>query len=192
MNYSFSIPFILCAWFIALSCFDVASIRKTKKHDDMLFPFFDLQRDIMKFLFKTTWEKSVTLTREEFLFVRELLRAVDIAAGDYNQHKISVFNMQEMAKHIEAYQRTATLGLEVPDNPKIRELHERFGRLLVSAFIAYSPLIRSRLALRLLAYANRAAKTVGAHRAIEYVVNNAEKVRNDARHYGLIEGGAVV
>ena len=59
-------------------------------------------------------------------------------------------------------------------------------RFLVAAFLAYTPLIRWELALRLIVFAYRMGKQDGARRReAEYVVRSAEKVRSDARHYNV-------
>ncbi len=180
---------MLC--FIVYAAFSWIQIKKIAKHDGVLFPFCQLRRDIMKFLYENVVETPGVLSRDEYASVRRLSNALDTKIRDYNRHKTVMFNMRKMAKHLEAYRLTATPALEISDNPTIRQFHARFGRLLVKAFIAYTPLFRSERALRLIAHAYRAGKKEGARRrAAQYVISNAEKVRNDARRYGLIGDGA--
>ena len=124
--------------------------------------------------------------REEYKFVRQLLNGLDATIHNYNQHKTLMFNVRKIAKHLKMYRKVSKTALEVPDHPEIREFHERIRWLLVAAFLAYTPLIRWELALRLIVFAYRMGKQDGIRRReAEYVVKSAEKVRDDARHYNV-------
>ena len=182
--------YILFGCFLIFFVFDSVRTRKVDRHDGVLFPLCQLRRDIMRFLYENVFENPGALSREEYQSVRRLLEMLNGAISNYNEHKTVMFNLREMAKHLETYRRASMPSVEVPDNPEIRELHRRFGHLLVKAFIAYTPLIRWELAARLVVRAYRTGKKAGARRAAEYVVKHSEGVRNDARRYGLISGGA--
>ena len=177
---------LLFVCFCVFAFFSWRDIRRVKKHDGVLFPFCQLRRDIMRFLYENVFENPGALSHEEYQSVRRLLGVLNGAISNYNKHKTVMFDLREMAKHLETYRHTSMPTVEVPDNPEIRELHRRFGRLLVRAFIAYTPLIRWELAVWLIAQAYRAGKEAGARAvAAEYVISNASEVRNDARRYGL-------
>ena len=160
--------------------------KEMQKHDRVLFPFCQLRRDVMRFLYINVIENTGSLSSEEYKFVRQLLNGLDATIHNYNQHKTLMFNVRKIAKHLKMYRKVSKTALEVPDHPEIREFHERIRWLLVAAFLAYTPLIRWELALRLIVFAYRMGKQDGIRRReAEYVVKSAEKVRDDARHYNV-------
>ena len=160
--------------------------KEMQKHDRVLLPFCQLRREIMRFLYINVIENTGSLSPEEYKFVRQLLNGLDATIHNYNQHKTLMFNVRKIAKHLKMYRKVSKTTLEVPDHPEIREFHERIRWLLVAAFLAYTPLIRWELALRLIVFAYRMSKQDGIRRReAEYVVKSAEKVRDDARHYNV-------
>ena len=182
---------LLFVCFCVFAFFSWLDIRRVAKHDGVLFPLCQLRRDIMRFLYENVFENPGALSHQEYQSVKRLLGVLNATISDYNKHKTVMFNPREMAKHLGAYRRTSMLAMEAPDNSEIRDLHRCFRRLLVAAFMAYTPLIRSGFAVRLIVHAYRAGKKAGAHRATaEYVLDNASKVRSDARRYGSLAGNA--
>ena len=160
--------------------------KEMQKHDRVLFPFCQLRRDVMHFLYMNIIKNTGSLSPTEYKSVRQLLNVLDDIIHYYNQHKMLMFNVRKIAKHIQMYRKVSKIALEIPDHPEIRELHERIHRLLIAAFLAYTPLIRRELALRLIVFAYRMGKQDGIRRReAEYVVKSAEKVRDDARHYNV-------
>ena len=160
--------------------------RKMQKRDRVLFPFCQLRRDVMRFLYINVIENTGSLSLEEYKFVRQLLNGLDATIHNYSQHKTLMFNVRKIAKHFKMYRKMSRAVLETPNHPEIQEFHERIRRFLVTAFIAYTPLIRWELALRLIVFVYRMSKQDEARRReAEYVVRSAEKVRSDARHYNV-------
>ena len=160
--------------------------KEMQKHDRVLFPFCQLRRDVMRFMYMNVIENTGSLSPAEYKSVRQLLNVLDGTIHNYNQHKTLMFNVRKIAKHLKMYRKVSKTVLEVPDHPEIREFHERIRRLLVAAFLAYTPLIRWELALRLIVFAYRMGKQDEARRReAEDVVRSAEKVRDDARHYNV-------
>ena len=160
--------------------------KAMQKHDRVLFPFCQLRRDVMRFLYMNVIRNTGALSPAEYKFVRRLLNGLDTTIHSYNQHKTLMFNVRKIAKHLQMYRKVSKAALETPDHPEIWEFHERVHRLLVAAFLSYTPLIRWEPALRLIVFAYRMGKQGGTRRReVEYVVKNAEKVRDDARHYNV-------
>ena len=160
--------------------------KEMQKHDKALFPFCQLRRDVMHFLYMNVIENTNLLSPAEYKSVRQLLNVLDGTIHNCNQHKTLMFNVRKIAKHLKMYRKVSMVTLEIPDHPEIREFHERTHRLLVAAFLVYTPLIRWKLALRLIVFAYRMGKQDGIRRReAEYVVKSAEKVRDDARHYNV-------
>ncbi len=163
--------------------------KESLKHDQVLFPFCQLRRDIMRFLHENVFEKPGALSPDEYTAVRRLSDALDGAISNYNRHKTLMFNVRKMSNHLKVYERASQTTLQLPDHPQIRAFYERAGRLLIKAFLAYTPLIRWELALKLVIAAYRAWSKEGQHRAAaEYVASHAGKIRDDARRYGVSMG----
>ena len=135
-------------------------------------------------------KKPVTISRADFESVCGLLRAVDFAVDNYNEHKTVMFNFRAIAEDLKKYRQTSDTTPPVPNNDEIKKFYDRFHKLLVMAFFAYTPLIRSELLVRVFAKAYRAGKKAGEWEKAEDVVNNARKVRADAQRYGLIASAA--
>ena len=160
--------------------------KEMQKHDRILFPFCQLRRDVTHFLYMNVIDDVNSLSPEEYKFVRQLLNGLDATIHNSNQHKTLMFDVRKIAKHLKMYRKVSKTSLGVPDHPEIRAFHERIRRLLVVAFLAYTPLIRWELAFRLVVFAYRMGKQDGARRReAEYVVRSAEKVRSDARHHNI-------
>ena len=160
--------------------------KEMQKHDRALFPFCQLRRDVMRFLYMNVIKNAGSLSSVEYKSVRQLLNVLDGTIHNYNQHKTLMFNVRKIAKHLQMYRKVSKVALEIPDHPEIREFHERIHRLLVTTFLAYTPLIRWELALRLIVFAYRmGGQGEARHREAEYVIKSAEKVRNDARHHNI-------
>jgi len=184
----------LAATFLALAML-VAQLQRIRmaqkraiKHDRVLFPFCQLRRDIMRFLRENAFQRPAALSRAEYASARRLVEALDATIRNYNRHKTVMFNLRKVEKHLRAYRRSAKPAPALPDNPHIREFHERFRGLLVKAFIAYTPWIRWELTLRLMALTYQLGyqlgKEEGLRRRARYVLNNAPKARADWLRYG--------
>ena len=160
--------------------------KEMQKHDRMLFPFCQLRRDVMHFMYMNVIENTGSLSPAEYKFIRWLLNVLDGTIHSCNQYRTLMFNVRKIAKHLKMYRKISKVALEIPDHQKIREFHERIHRLQVAAFLAYTPLVRWELVLRLIVFAYCMGKQDGARRRdAEYVVKSVEKVRNDARHYNV-------
>jgi len=178
------------AIFTACVVFALRDMWLIAKHNRALFPFFELQRDIMNLLLVNVREKPGAFSKEQYVFTRDLLHSVDFTVDNYHAHKTLIFNARKMAKHFEEYRRAAMPAVNVPDSPEIQAFHSRFRKLLVKAFFAYTPLIRSEMLVQVFIRAYRAGADAGARRATAELTDNANKVRRDARRYGLIPGRA--
>ena len=189
-----SITIFLATIFVLLAILAADALRfrlrqkEMQKHDRVLFPFCQLRRDVMSFLYRNVMIDADSLSPSEYEFIRQLLHVLDATIHNYNQHKTLMFNLRKIAKHLETYRKASETALKVPDHPEIQEFHGRIHRLLVIAFLAYTPLIRWELALRLtvvVAIAIAFGRQETLRREAEYVVESAEKVRKDARHYNV-------
>ena len=123
--------------------------KEMQKHDRVLFPFCQLRRDIIRFLYMNVIENTNSFSLAEYKSVRRLLNVLDAIIHDYNQHKTSISDVQQIVKHFKMYRKISKTALETSSHPEIREFNECIHRLLGAALLAYTPLTRSRSDWRL-------------------------------------------
>lgn len=163
--------FILLVFF----AFSFRRIKKVDKHDQVLFPFCQLRRDIMRHLL----DNLDTLTPEEYRPLRKLLDMLDATIHNYNRHKTRMFNLRTILRQTTHYRRTKKRAerVDIPEDSLAVEFYFRFFHLLAKAFLAYTPLIRWELALKIFAFI--IGRFVRAK--TDYLLKVAEQIREDAR-----------
>jgi len=179
--------FFVCCWL---------QNRAAKKHDGVLFPFCQLRRDVMRYRYEAVMGMHGAYPRAEREALRRLSRELDDTIHNYRAHKTVMFNLRRIMRNIQTYKHASKAVVDVTDNAEIRGFHDNLRRLQAKAFIAYTPMIKSEFAIKLIVqstrFGYRAGKTARMRRDAEYVEANAEAMRNDVRRYGLIPGGATV
>ncbi len=167
--------YFLFACFCVFFAFSFRRIKKVDKHDHVLFPFCQLRRDIMRHLL----DNLDTLTPEEYRPLRKLLDMLDTTIHNYNRHKTRMFNLRTILRQTARYRRAKKQAerIHIPDNSAIKEFYARFSILLVKAFLAYTPLIRWELALKIFAFVIGRLVRAKTDRLLKV----AEQVREDAR-----------
>ena len=123
--------------------------KEMQKHDRVLFPFCQLRRDIIRFLYMNVIENTNSFSLVEYKSVRRLLNMLDAIIHDYNQHQTSISDVRKIVKHFKMYWKISKTALETSSHPEIREFNECIHRLLGTALLAYTPLTRSRSGWRL-------------------------------------------
>ena len=176
---------LLFVCFCVFAFFSWLNIHRVEKHDGALFPFCQLRRDIMRFLYENVFENPGSLSREEYQSVKRLLKMLNGAISNYNEHKTVMFNFRKAAKYLSRYRHTVkqTKPVNLTTNDEIRAFHMRFIRCFAKAFLAYTPLIRYELMLRLVAFIYR-------KRLSEYVLKAAKQVHNDKHQNRVLESNA--
>lgn len=170
---------LLLCFFILLVFFTFSfrRIKKVDKHDQVLFPFCQLRRDIMRHLL----DNLDTLTPEEYRPLRKLLTMLDNTIHNYNQHKTFLFNYRKIPGHIKKHQvARKKMEKNAPgSNPDTRKFYQRFIQCLAKAILAYTPLLRSELILRIVALAFLTGLRSGKEQEI---LDGARQVRYDAQN----------
>lgn len=143
--------YLLFACFLMFFIFDYIQIRRATKHDRVLFPFCQLRRDIVRFLYANVFEKSNTLSPEEFRSAQRLWDLLDRTIRDYNQHKTILFNLRQVMKVVRQYRNLMQKmePINLTENKEIQRFYQRFVFCWAKGCLAYTPLIRSELVLRL-------------------------------------------
>lgn len=169
---------ILFLAFVVFATYCCIWLRRVARHDRVLFPFCQLRRDIMRFLREHMPKEANALSREEYRSILRLVAVVGVTIHHYNQHKTLMFNLREIERYLNEYRATLKeTPINLTDNAEIQELHARFVRCLAEAFLAYTPMIRSERALRVLVWAYRTTSA----RLSRDVVEIAEQIRAAAR-----------
>jgi len=177
-------------FYLAFACFSVFFVfywlqnREAKKHDSVLFPFCQLRRDVMRYRYEAVMGERGSYPRGEREALRRLSRELDETIHNYKAHKTVMFNLRKIIKYIQKYRHALkqTAPLETTDNTEIQKLHARFAYLLARAFVAYTPLIRWELALRLMVFAGSFIWRIGKMR-MQYILRSADTLRECERHY---------
>jgi len=173
--------YFLFACFCVFFAFSFRQIKTAERHDGVLFPFFQLRRDIMDYL----WDNMDTVTQEEYRPLRKLQDLLDIAVHNYNGHTMRMFNRREILKQTSDYRRIRKQAerVDLPDNAVIKEFYSRFSCLMIRAVLAYTPLIRWELSWWLTRFF--IGKSLRAR--ANYLRTVVEQIRKDARR--LNDGG---
>lgn len=165
--------------------------RRSRKHDDVLFPFCQLRRDVMKFRFEAMTQSPTPLSREERESLRRLSRTLDDVIHNYSKHKKMMFNLRtviaQMRKHQSALKEIEPLKLT--NNTDIQNFYVRFGYCSAKAFIAYTPLIRSEFILCMFAFVTPGIWRISKSRA-QQLMQDMKSVQKDKQRYAPTVGAA--
>ncbi|WP_424947241.1 hypothetical protein [Candidatus Spongiihabitans sp.] len=177
---------VLFLTFILFAAYCRIWLRRVAKHDRVLFPLCQLRRDIMRFLREHTPNESNALSRKEYESILRLLDAVSTMIHHYNRHKTVMFNFRKAVKFSKEYRhvRNQAPPIDMTGNDEIRKFHHQFLGLLARAFLAYTPLFRFEVLLRVFVAAYRAGKA-HAQDASE-ITSVARDAREDERRYGAL------
>lgn len=175
---------VLMLCFVACAVFFLVEIKRIAKHDAVLFPFCQLRRDIMRFLYENVFENPGMISHSEYQSVIRLLDVLNDAISNYNKYKKMMFNIRKVAKYLSQYRHAVKQAkpIDLTNNDKIQTFHARFVHCYAKAFLAYTPLIRSELTLRFIAFIYR--------KNSQYVLAVAKQVRDDKQQGDLLESGA--
>ncbi|MDD9884300.1 MAG: hypothetical protein OXU62_07195 [Gammaproteobacteria bacterium] len=176
--------------YLAFACFCVFFVfcwlqnREAKKHDSVLFPFCQLRRDVMRYRYEAVMGMRGSYSRGEREALRRLSRELDETIHNYKKHKTVMFNLRKIIKYIQKYRHTLKQAapIEMTDNHSIQKFHARFAYLLARACVAYTPLIRWELALRLMVFAGSFIWRIGKMR-MQYILRSADTLREYGRRH---------
>jgi len=167
--------FFVCCWL---------QNRAAKKHDGVLFPFCQLRRDVMRYRYEAVMGMHGAYPRAEREALRRLSRELDDTIHNYKAHKTVMFDLRKIIKYIQQYRHALkqTAPLESTGNAEIEKFHARFACLLARACVAYTPLIRWELALRLMVFAGSFIWRISKMR-MQYILRSADTLREYGRQY---------
>lgn len=155
-------------------------LREVRRRDVVLFRFCEIRRRLVAHIYRR--DISGAMSREEYLAARRLLAALNAIVSEYRGRRARMFNLREFRRFLRDYEKTSgeLTSVCVPEHPELRELREECARALALAFFAYTPFLRSEIALVL-------ALRLGAVFFKERAANFTRPLR-DAERFGIKVG----
>lgn len=160
-------------------------LRKLKKHDSVLFRICQVRRDTIAFLS----DSLPTLTREEYIALRQLLYALNLTINNYQHHKCVLFNFRRLKRYTMEYHNfnNHMNKIHVPKDGPIRDLFDQAIYAFLYGFFTYTPLIRSELVLHLLRMFIKAIPLpqLGIRSITPNTVDTMVEINKQAQLYGV-------
>jgi hypothetical protein len=134
--------YLIVALISVFLVYQVLSLRELKKHDEHLFRFCELRRDAIKLLY----DEKDTLSRNDYVALRKILKALNVAINNYQKHKTIIFNFRKFiayAKELKILNKSA--GNISTSNEDIKIFNYRLHHTVCLAFLAYTPFLKSEI-----------------------------------------------
>jgi hypothetical protein len=150
-----------------------------RKHDVVLYQFCEVRRQLMRLL----RAEGEQMTREDYVYAREILDAVSQTIEIYGDHKSRMFNARWFFRFLKAYRISSKEMAALPRtaSPKLREIENVYGRAVLSGFLAFTPFFRSELALRFMLSFWVVLATLCAKLGVKWARNYAKEGRGLAK-----------
>lgn len=172
MFYVLIIPVIL------LLAYNLFRLRQIMLHDQVLYKFCQLRRDVIR----TIDEDVDNYSKQEYRQIRLLLDELNSTIRNFSHMKTNIFTFKmflELAKaYIDFNATKKTKAIKPSENMVIYSLYARYSKSLMDGFISYVPLLQYRLIISL-AYA--IVKTLATF-GLNGVLNKIDKVLKHVYH----------
>ena len=137
--YIFMVPVLL--WMFAMAM----RLRALTNHDRVLYNFCQVRRDTMKLI----REHNFSLSREDYIALRQIEIAASHTIHDYNLCKVYMFNLRRFAA---ALRRLKPLEVERRDGlhlkQEIETIKHKFEVALFVAFFTFTPFLAHEIILK--------------------------------------------
>jgi hypothetical protein len=154
-------------------------LREMKKHDKHLYALCQLRRDVVSYLYVSRQE----LSRTDYIAARKTLDVLSLTIQNYWTHKTVIFNFRRFQKYMH---QTKDLSGQMDEihtkNADITRFQERFMSLVFEGFLAYTPFLKSELAVKFVIAIFNALAVVGNHAVNSYVESLKDASRLLAQH----------
>lgn len=142
--------------------------KAIEKHDCHLFRFCQLRRDTLSFIA----ENQQSLTREEYHAARQLLDGLNTIIEHYHHKKMIIFDLRRFARHVQKLKNMeGQTDQIVVNNSEINDLKVRFQKSMVLSFLAYTPFLKSEIAIWLVKTALRIMARSGQKKIDTYLTS---------------------
>lgn len=121
-------------------------LRKTTKHDKVLYRFCQIRRDITTMMFTD----GSNLSKSDYRVLRTTLDVTSSAIHNFNHYKTTLFNFRWFMERLKEYRKNASkIDRLATSNERINNLKKNLALAMFCAFLSYTPLIRSQLLVEL-------------------------------------------
>ena len=171
---------------LILSLCMIVYLRDMKKHDHVLYKVCQVRRDSMCYL-RENWEN---LDKTDYIALRRLVEALNMVISNYNDHKTILFNLRKFKNFIREYKSFSkeVESIPTPQNEEIKIIYNSAWIAFFSGFFAYTPLIRSEVAMRAILLITTILSKLG----VRYINNSARQtietisnIKKQAHNYGV-------
>lgn len=128
---------------------ELRHLTRLRKHDRVLFPICEIRGDLVRSLMRS--EDAGTLTRDDYIYARLMLNALNHTVGLYKHHRTRFFNLRAYARFCRQYQASAKELMAVPrtENTELRAIEHRFNHAMLRGFLTYTPYLKSEILIYL-------------------------------------------
>ncbi len=170
---------------LVLAIFYVYIIKRLQKHDNVLYDFCQLRRDVMTVMRRD----NLQIDKENYMHLNDLLVVLNHNIHYYNEHKKTTFNIENYIKYLREIKKTSNkIEQKVKIvNGEIRQLYKNYGYVMFYAFFQYTPFIRSKVVFAILLLLYQAitkivqGSSVKLVRALSYMI----WLRGEANSYNI-------
>ena len=121
-------------------------LRRTSKHDKVLYGFCQLRRDIIKLIY----DEHSQISKSDYKALRALLEATNVTIHEFRHFKVTMFNLRWFIDWVKKYKKNATQIDNLSTSHKtINKLKDKYAIAMIKAFFAYTPLIKSQFIVML-------------------------------------------
>lgn len=142
MLYIFIVPALII---LASGIFE---LRRIQKHDNVLFAYAQLRRNILFYL----KEYGMKISDTDYKIVNELLDRVDATIHHFTDFKTTYFNirkLRKLTKKLKLQEIKTGFVLKKTQNKDINKLQKQYEYLIVKSCFTYTPFFRSEVFLKI-------------------------------------------
>lgn len=110
-----------------------------RKHDRVLYRFCQVRRELMELL----REKGQNMSSRDHDFARHMVASLHSAIHNFKDHKKRMFDFWLIVEAARQFRISVEdlKSLPTTDNRKLLQVKQKFGRSIVLALIAYTPIV---------------------------------------------------
>ncbi len=132
---------------MSLFLWALRQLNLMKKHDQVLYRFCQIRRDIIQIL----RQENFSLHKKEYFELRYLLHCINITINNYDVLKISFFNLRKFIEFARDFKDEIN-DIKLSKKQRVLGFQRRTGYAMFEAFFSYTPLIKSTIFLSFLVF----------------------------------------
>lgn len=175
---------------LIMSMYMIVYLRNLRKHDNVLYRFCQIRRKAMSIL----RNDGFGMQGQDYVSLRVLVENLNITINNYKECKTVLFNFRRFNKYLTEYKISAqeVEQFKLPNDERIKALVRDFSIALFRAFLEYTPLIRSEIAIRIILFIATALTKIGINHAnnfakqisdtFSFINDQSNKFKNSPRY----------